>query len=408
MSSSHLSARARTFHRCLLLIPGPTWTAQTAAATADLPVHEVDGLLRELIEAHLLTCPDPGRYAHTDTSRSDIRRQRAQVSADHDQALNRTLKYYLGVAACADRALNPGKWHLAPVYDHAPGKEFASRTQALEWLETELGNLRACVRTANATGRHELTWQFCETLRSVFVLRKHLTVWQDTHTLGLASAQAIGNVQAQALMLGGLGALYLARGDAGQALELHIESLALWERTDHRLGQAAALEASGVCHLARHQPERARALFAQAYDIHEFLGRPRGKALLTRRLGEAARDAGEHQSALAYFTQALEFFAEAEEPYLRARTLIGVSATHLAAGSSDRAGEAAVRARQIAVRIGAVAEEAGALVLLADIAQLQGRPLDEQGLLSRALELYAHVGSPKSVTVRARLASVSS
>lgn len=407
MTSSNLPVEVDDFHRHLLLIPGPTWTIEAAAATTDLHAEEVGGLLRDLLDAHLVTCPSPGRYTHTDTSRSDIRRQRAQPTTERDQALTRALEYYLDVAASADRILNPGKWHLAPIFDREPGKEFTSRAQALEWLESELGNLRACVRVAHDTGRHTLTWQFCEALRNVFVLRKHFQIWEDTHTLGLASATAISDTTARALMLGGLGALHLTRGDTDRAIALHVESLALWERAHHRLGQAAALEALGVCELARKRPERARVRFMHAYDLHELLGRRRGKALLTRRLGEAARDAGEHDDALGHLTAALEFFTETDEPYLRARTLRGVATTHLAAGDPDQAGEAAVQARQLAVRVGAVAEEAGALVLLADVAQLQGRPRDEQGLLSRALELYSRLGSVESETIRARLASES-
>ncbi|MGW5877783.1 tetratricopeptide repeat protein [Nocardiopsis terrae] len=404
MTSPDLSPEAHTLHRAVLLIPGPTWTAEAAAATANLPTQEVDGVLRDLVAARHLTCPTPGRYAHTDTSRVDIRRQRAQPTADRDQALTRALEYYLGAAASADRVLNPGKWHLAPVYDRGPVQEFGSRAQAMEWLETELGNLRACVRVAHETGRHTLGWQFCEALRNLFMLRKHFQIWEDTHTLGLASAEAIDDPAAQALVLGGLGALHLTQGDAARALNLHIESLALWERARHRLGQAAALEAAGVCELARNRPGRAQTLFAHAYEIHELLNRPRGKALLTRRLGEAARDLGEHEDALGHLTEALGFFTEAEEPYLRARTLTGVATTHLAAGDPGRAGEAAVQARQIAMRIGAVAEEAGALVLLANVAHLQGRPRDERGLLSRALELYIRLGSAEAVKVRTRLA----
>lgn len=403
MSSSNLSTEALAFHRVVLLIPGPTWTTEAAAATTNLPSRQVGGMLRDLVDARLLTCPTPGRYAHADISRSDIRRQRAQPSTDRDQALTRALEYYLATAASADRVLNPGKWHLAPVYDQGPGEEFGSRALALDWLEAELGNLRACVRVAHDTGRHNLAWQFCEVLRNLFLLRKHFQIWEDTHTLGLASATAANDSAARALMLGGLGALHLTRGDADRALGLHVESLALWERARHRLGEAAALEASGVCELARNRPDRAQKRFAHAYEIHELLNRPRGRALLTRRLGEAARDLGANEDALGHLAEALEFFTEAEEPYLRVRTLVGVATTHLAAGTPGLAGEAAVQARQIAVRIGAVAEDAGALVVLADVAGLQDRPRDERGLLSRALELYTRLGSVEGVTVRARL-----
>lgn len=37
MTSSNLPVEVDDFHRHLLLIPGPTWTIEAAAATTDLP-----------------------------------------------------------------------------------------------------------------------------------------------------------------------------------------------------------------------------------------------------------------------------------------------------------------------------------------------------------------------------------
>ena len=114
-------------------------------------------------------------------------------------------------AAAADRILNPHRWTLAPVFEREPVRVFTSHTEALDWLSAELPVLRSCVRAAHDSGRHSVCWQLCETLRNLFTLRKHYVAWEESYTVGLASARALADPAAEACML-------LALGDGQRSL----------------------------------------------------------------------------------------------------------------------------------------------------------------------------------------------
>ncbi|GAA1464784.1 tetratricopeptide repeat protein [Nocardiopsis exhalans] len=413
---------ARRLYRLLGTIPGRDLTAEAAAALLDRGTNETEDLLADLVAANLLEETFGERFRQHDLIRLHARSLSGSEQSETEQseeggetgetretgetvtaAVDRLIDYYLHTAAAADHTLNPGRWHLAPVFERAPGTEFGSRREALDWLESELEVLRATVRFCEATGRYSPCWQLCEALRNVFMIRKHFDAWEETYTAGLASAEALADPAAEANMLNALAGLRLSLGEPAVASQLHHRALAAWTRAGHVLGQASSLEGAGVCELAREQPARARALFEQALAIHTRLGRNRGIALMLRRLGEAGRDLDDHAGAVDYFGRALEFFTEADEPYMRVRTLAGLAATHLAAAEPDRARPVLAEILRLSDRIGAQAEQAGALVLLADLAESEGRIDEARELLSTAFPIYTRLSAPEAERTRSRL-----
>lgn len=396
---------ARRLYRLLGLLPGRDLTTEAAAALLDHGPTGTEDLLADLVAANLLEETSGGRFRQHDLVRLHAR-SLAEAEEGHSEAtaaLDRALDHYLTTAAAADRTLNPGRWHLAPVFERPLARGFGSRSEALDWLESELEVLRATVRLCASTGRHSLCWQLCEALRNVFMIRKHFDAWEETHTAGLASAEALDDPAAEANMLNALAGLRLSLGDPDLASQLHHRALAAWTRAGHVLGQASSLEGAGVCELAREQPAWARTLFERALAIHTQLGRNRGIALMLRRLGEASRDLGDHTRAVDYFGRALEFFTEADEPYMRVRTLAGLAATRLAAAEPDRARPVLTEVLRLSDRIGARAERAGALVMLADLAESEGRVDEARELLSAALPIYTRLSSPEAARTRSRL-----
>ncbi|WP_063825736.1 tetratricopeptide repeat protein [Nocardiopsis ganjiahuensis] len=400
-----LPGPARRLYRLLGLLPGRDLTPGAAAALLDSAPAETDDLLSDLVAANLLEETSEGRFRQHDLVRLHARSLAGteEGRSESTAALDRALEYYLTTAAAADRTLNPGRWHLAPVFDRPPRREFGSRSEALEWLESELEVLRVTVRFCESTGRHSLCWQLCEALRNVFMIRKHFDAWEETYTTGLASAEALGDPAAEANMLNALAGLRLSLGEPTVAAELHHRALAAWRRAGHVLGQASSLEGAGVCELARDQPERARLLFEQALAVHTRLGRNRGIALMLRRLGEASRDLDDHAAAVDYFGRALEFFTEDDEPYMRVRTMAGLAATRLAAAEPDHARPLLDGILDLSDRIGARSERAGALVMLADLAESEGRIDEARERLSAALPIYTQLSSPEAARTRSRL-----
>lgn len=401
-----LSPPARRLHRLLGLLPGRDTAPDAAAALAGEDPERTEELLAELVAASLLEETPGGRFAQHDLVRLHAGRRAAREEdpAERERALDRLLHRLLATAAAADRTLNPGRWHLAPVFGEPPVRVFATRARALEWLEGELDVLRACVDLCSRTGRHRWAWEFCECLRNVFTLRKHVDAWEATHLAGLASARALDDPAAQGNVLTALGGLYLTLGDVGRARETHLRALAAWERAGHSLGRASALEDCGVCELARDRPADAVPYFERALEVHTGLGRRRGIALMHRRLGEARRDLGEHDAAAELLGRALEFFTEDAEPYMRTRTLRSLAAVHRAAGRPAAAREALAEVLRIAADIGAPAEEAGARVMSADLAQEEGDTARARELLSRALAIHTALSSPEAAVLRRRLA----
>lgn len=396
---------ARRLYRLLGLLPGRDVTPEAASALLDRAPTEAEDLLTDLVAANLLEEAPGGRFRQHDLVRLHARAlaEAEEPQASSDAALDRVLQYYLTTAAAADRALNPGRWHLAPVFDGPPEREFGSRSEALDWLESELEVLRATVRFCESTGRHSTCWQLCEALLSFFILRKHLLVWREVGRHGLASARLLSDPGAQARMLSMLAIQRLNVHQPAEAGELQIQALELWRAADHALGTASSLEGCGVCELAQGRPARARPHFESALAIHTRLGRNRGIALMLRRLGEVCRDLDDHVGAVDYFERALDFFVESEEPYARTRVLAGLARTHMAAAEPDRARAVLVEVLRLSDQVGARAERAGALVMLADLAETEGR-FDEAGeLLREALPVYTGLSSPEAARTRSRL-----
>lgn len=403
-----LPAPARRLYRLVGLFPGRELTADAAASLVDGTVEDTEDVLTELLSANLLEETSAGRFRQHDLVRlhARARAEDDEEPAEREAGLDRVLGLYLATAAAADRVLNPGRWHLAPVFDEPPRRGFGSRTEALGWLEGELDTLRACVRFAHDSGRHALCWQLCETLRNLFLLRKHFDAWEETCALGLSSAEALDDPAARGAMLSALGTLRLHLDEAEPAGRIHHRALEQWTRAGHALGRAMALESCGVCELALGRPERAPEFFRSALGIHEDLGRHRGVALMSRRLGEAARDTGDHDAAVGHFTRALAFFDPVAEPYMRVRTLLGLAAVHMAEHDHGAARQVLDEASRLGRRTGALAEQARAQTMLAELALADGRTEEARELLTLALSTRTEIGDPHTERTRRRLDSL--
>lgn len=403
-----LPAPAQRLYRLLGLVPGREVTVDTAAALLASPERETEDLLTTLLTASLLEEGPGERFRQHDLVRlhARARAEADEDASDREAALDRLLRHLLRTAAAADHTLNPHRWHVAPVFDEPPVREFPSRDAALAWLEEELGSLRACVRFAHDSGRHALCWQLCEAMRGLFTLRRHYTAWEETHALGLASAEALDDPEAQGNMATALASLHEALQRPEQAHELHTRGLRMWERAEHRLGQAAALDGLGITELIRNRLSHARDHFRRALNIHLSLGRQRGITLMRRRLGECSRRLGDHAAAASHLTHALEGFPASTEPYMRLRTLQELAAARLATAERESANTSLEEALELAHTVGAPSEEAHVLALLAEVSLLRERVTEARERLDRALSIRVELADPRADETRRRLAEL--
>jgi tetratricopeptide (TPR) repeat protein len=81
-----------------------------------------------------------------------------------------------------------------------------------------------------------------------------------------------------------LGVAALERGEAGRALELHEESLRLYEALQDKAGQAFALINLGDVARSLGDQEHAVSMYEEALALHRELGNERGVSRAVERL----------------------------------------------------------------------------------------------------------------------------
>jgi tetratricopeptide (TPR) repeat protein len=405
---------ARRLYRLLGLHPGGDFDESAAAALIQSGPDEAARLLDVLAGAALLQEYGEDRYRFHDLLRLHARGelQVTESNAECAEAMARLTDWYLRTAVAADLAVLPGRWHLGDYYatERRPevieAASFEGRADALDWLESERLNLVAVVEEAERQGLHAASWQICEALWPLFLLRKHYQNWLDSHRAGLAAARACDDPRAEARMLAALGQAHLNRREFPAAAEHFGRGLRLVQGGVHPLGEASALEGLGTAESATGRHEHAVELFTRARTIHEELGRPRGAALMTRHLGDAFSAAGRDAEAIEHFAEALQFFTTADEPYHQARALTGLADAYRRSGRLDDADEALRTATAVADQVGARHEQAGIRVALAALAEARDEPVVARSHLEAALAIYTAIGAPHAEGVRRRLAEV--
>ncbi|WP_181871026.1 ATP-binding protein [Sphaerisporangium album] len=394
-------------YRMLGLHPGADFGSGVAAAAGDIDQPEAFRLLDELAGASLVQEEGDDRFRLHELLRLHAHAKAEDIDTDEERraAFTRIAHWYLRAAVAADRVVLPGRWHVGPLYAQAPPSyvTFEEPAQALDWLESELPNLRAVVVGAHERKLHDLAWWTCESLWAVFLNRKHYSTWVETHELGLASARESEDPRAVPRMLLALATAYLNLQEFRRAAEMCRQAAALAHASGHDLGEASALDSLGVAHLGMGEPEEAMARFEQALAIHRRIGQSRGVALLTRRMGEASRDLGRYDEAVRWFLDAYSLFGALSERYNQTRVLSGLGRTHLLAGRPADAVESLTEALSLAEAIGARYEQADIGSSLAEALARTGDRAGALGRLARAAEIFTELGAPRREDVLRRL-----
>lgn len=400
-SYQRLPTDAARLYRRLGIHPGIDFDVAASAAAGDFPGDDAERLLDILVGANLVAEYPDDRYRF-----HDLIKLHAQTMVEQNEPAEsrraifvRLLDYYLAMAAAADRTIIPGRPRQGGYFAKEPLTSFPNTTTAIRWLELELANLLAILRAAHERELHEMSWQICEALWGVFVFRKHYRLWIDSHEIGLASARACADPRAQALMLESLGSAYLNLRDFPAAERCGSEALQLEQAAGHLFGEGKALECIGVARLGLRDPAGATDAFNQAMAIHERLGRPRGIAMMNRRLGQAFGLAGRYVEAIQHLARAYEAFVDLHERYNEARTLSTMAEMYLASGQIEEEEKTLTKALAITTEIGAVHEQANIHMALARSAKRRGELTLERDHMEKALVLYSDLGAPEADAV---------
>ncbi|WP_405149968.1 NB-ARC domain-containing protein [Sphaerisporangium sp. NBC_01403] len=189
LSYHHLSPGRQGMYRLLGLHPGPDIERHAAAALAGTTPQHASRLLDDLVDAHLLHEPVPGRYCFHDLLRAHATATLADEDTDADRrtALTRLFDHYIHTASAAMGLAHPHEpGHPPPVRTPAgPAQALHDQARAVEWLDAELTNLLATVVHAARHGWPAHALHLSATLDRHLRTRAHYTYARTLHSNAL-------------------------------------------------------------------------------------------------------------------------------------------------------------------------------------------------------------------------------
>ncbi|WP_208762521.1 ATP-binding protein [Microbispora bryophytorum] len=266
MSLQQLDAVQRRMFRLLGLLPGADFDAAVAGALTGMPPDRAGAALEELVDAHLIQEPSPGRYRMHDL----IRQYAADLAADEEPraeaALRRVLTHYLTQAVAHERTL-PSPHRKDP----SPGDP----AKAMAWFDLEYVNLVACFDAAVRLGVDEVVAELPQAMRVWFF--RHRGTDDQARLLEAAAAAAarLGRDRQRASLLADLGFARAAAGRLTEALSAY--ELAEQSGPDDDTAAALALRI-GFVRRDLGDLEAAQAHFRRARELFEKLGRHAGQS----------------------------------------------------------------------------------------------------------------------------------
>ncbi|NUP01816.1 MAG: tetratricopeptide repeat protein, partial [Nonomuraea sp.] len=259
LSYHRLDPPSRRLFRLLALVPGPTFTAEAAAALSASAVSEADRLLCRLAAAHLIEEPAPGRYAFHDLMR-EYARERVLAEEDEPErtrAMDALIAWCLRLVRQAGDLAYPHMLRAPTTGPEGRAGRFADRGGALEWLRAERANLVAVARSAVG---HPHGWRLVDAMNGYLDLTGGQPGWPDVLRDARHAARQAGDHLGQAAVGHCLVSTRWRAAELGEAVEelrvmFTAAHLAGWPE-----GKLAALAGLGVVHLQQGRLAAARRL----------------------------------------------------------------------------------------------------------------------------------------------------
>jgi tetratricopeptide (TPR) repeat protein/DNA-binding SARP family transcriptional activator len=433
LSYQDLDANQQRTYRLLGLHTGADIDAYAAAALLDATLLDASRLLEQLLDAHLLQEPIPGRYRFHDLTRAHAAQHVA--GPETQQPMDRLLDYYRHTAVVAMDAAYPYERGRRPQVPPArtPRPDLSDPLVALDWLDNEMPNLLAA---ASYAAEHN---QPAHLLHLSSILHRHLRTrgpYHDAETLhqqALTTARATGDHAAEMEALTGLGHMHRLQGRYEQATDHYQQALQLARANDHQAAELQALNGVGVVHQMQGRLEQATEHFEQALRLARAIGDRTAEldalvglcqihvtqnryeqggslyqetALLARAAGHQAAELyslsglawvhlrqGRYEQAIDYYQQALRPARATGNRTGELQALTGLGWVHRVQGRFEQATDVYRQALQLARATGHREAEQNALAGLGDIDRVQGRYDQATEHYQRLLDLSHQSGN---------------
>ncbi|WP_410613870.1 BTAD domain-containing putative transcriptional regulator [Amycolatopsis sp. lyj-109] len=388
-------------------VPGVMAGPHVLAAVGQIPVAEARRRLRALAAHNLIAETERDVFVPHDLVWLYLRELAEQELGDkeRDEALGWTVRYYQAVADRARRRLGRvadpldfSAWLADDAMPPLPG--FA---EAHDWFAAEWPNLLAVLDAAYAAGRHDDVWRLARLAHTYRVACPLLDEWTRMADLGVAAAEAAGDVAGQCW-------LRMARCEIALAFELPGFGLADAERAaelsaasaDQRLRTSVDLHLGrALSRLGEHGKaiERLAEAVANAPDVTL-----RGQALSS--CAQAEKRAGRLADAIAHQRAGLRIDRELGDDDQVVGSLDKLAELSLRAGDHEAAERYAWEAIDLAISREFVAREGTLRLTLGRVLRARGDIDGAREQLALSVRIYERV-HPKLVgEVRTELADL--
>ncbi|WNF29305.1 BTAD domain-containing putative transcriptional regulator [Streptomyces sp. C11-1] len=377
LSYEHLTPDQQRMFRLLGLQPGRDITPEAAAALADLPLDDAETLLEDLLDAHVLTQHQLGRYTFHDLLREHALATAAAEEAPdaRREALGRLFHHYLHTAATAVDHLYPEGKDRRP---RVPAPDFPTslprdESEAISWLDSERANLMASGHYAAEHDWLSHTGRLAATLHRYLLGHAHQGDALALDDLALRAARRGGDTAAEARTLIDLGQVHFWwHGAYEKAAEHYRHALDLARGIGDRRAAADALQALGAVSTRRREYDRAREHGAQALALFRELGDRSGEARCLTYLGIVHERQGRYEDAHENHRQALQVHRATGSRIGETVVLNNIGLVHQRQGRYDEARHRHHEALELSRRFDFPGDEAESLNALAEAARSMG------------------------------------
>jgi DNA-binding SARP family transcriptional activator/tetratricopeptide (TPR) repeat protein len=377
LSYQDLAADQQRAYRRMGLHFGADIDAYAAAALFDTGLVQAGQLLEQLLEAHLLQEPTPGRYRFHDLTRAHAADTATREETDHSgqTALDRLLDHYRHTAAVAMDAAYPYEREHRPQVPPArtPRPALPDPAAALAWLDSELPNLLAAARYATEHNKP------IHLLHLSSILHRHLRTrgrYHDAETLhqhALTAARDIGHQTAELDALTSLGYIHRAHGRHEQATDHYQQAMQLARAIGHQGAELDGLVGVGHIHHAQGRNEQATDHYQQAMQLARATGHHIAELDALVGLGHIHRMQGRYEQSTDHYQKALQLARITGHRTGELHALVGLGHIHQAQGRYEQATDRYQQALELARATGDHVAEQTALTGLGLVDREQGR-----------------------------------
>ncbi|MEU4568622.1 tetratricopeptide repeat protein [Micromonospora sp. NPDC023956] len=300
LSYQHLTDDQAQLYRLLPVNPGPDIATDTTTALADLPAGRVAVLLEDLHRAHLVDEPVADRWRMHDLVRLHAADQPAGSRDETRTARQRLFTHYLHTARTADS-------HLTPT-DRPDTTRFASRQDALAWLDAEYDNLINVCTSAPTHNLPHITTGLASALARFLDFRRHFTDWITIATTARDIHRRRGDRQGEGQAWNDLGNAFRQVRRFDEAIAAHTTVLEICQQLGDRHHEGMAWNNLGLAFRQVRRFDEAIVAHATARDIHRQLGDRHGEGMAWNNLGLALIEVRRFDEAIVAHATARDIY----------------------------------------------------------------------------------------------------